>query len=178
MYIIEDVYGFFCEHKDKLANSLMRVAAFPECGVEIYITAENGYPSFQVDVDGKTEYEETASSQKEAEVIYRKLVGLVVDEPPENTMETPDDNAFDPAYLSEADVQRHEELNGATRELLEIFIGVSAEDAGFDTNEISGLAANIAYMLSDTYGLSVKYPIVDMGDDGAVFVMQYPFEPY
>lgn len=173
MFFIKDIWEFFCENKKNLANQYLRVASFPECGAEIYITEEHGLPFFQVDVDERSEYEEAAKSKEDAENIYKKLLKIVIDDDVENDTAEGDEIA---SILTPSDVKRLEELDAATKSMLEIFIGVSAEDACFDKNEIAGLSANIAYLLSDTYGMAIRYPIIEEGEDGAPTVVQYPFE--
>lgn len=154
---VGEIRKFFNENRSALMEEYRLVAEEKGIGVEVYITDEGGFPYFVVEVDGANEYEAKASSETEIERVYSQLLNLYV-------CETEEDGLLD-----DEDINRIAEIHSATEEYLSILLEFEPSEY-FDDDCIEEIASAFEEYLYDTYGLSIRHPIVD-GDK----VIQYPY---
>lgn len=158
---VYDIWDFFIEHFDELGKKFLLVASFPEDGLNIYITEENGLPYFSVDLDGKTEHEVSTTSRAGAENTYRNLLNLFLEESdPEEVDEV----------LSNEQLDRVEEILCAVEDLLTVLLECHPDEVGIEDGDLDDIASSIEELLFDEYKCSIRHPTEVDGE-----VVEYPF---
>lgn len=154
----EGLWDYFSAHRTDLANNYHMIASDEESGVEIYLTEENGFPCFTVEVDGCTEFEEQTSSKVDAEKTYDNLLDLFVAD-----SELCDEN-------EDTDSVRIHEILTAARDFLEVLIEKDPSNAGIEPWDIDEIVSVVEERLFYDMGISVRHPA---NIDGKI--VQYPF---
>lgn len=153
---VEEIRGFFNMNKSSLRDEYRLVAEEEEDGIEVYITSENELPYFTVELEGVVEYEAEASSEAEIETVYSQLLNLFI-------------CGYESDPEKEADcAARVAEIYDATIEYLSILLEGNPRDY-LEDDCVEEIASVFEEFLYDSYGLSVRHPIVDGGK-----IIQYP----
>lgn len=154
----DEVWSFFQKNKDRCTKEMIAIAENTDTEYAVYLTEENGYPTFSVcKGDGKPEYEEGAISENDctdtAKRCYLKYLFPVIvrndkttileDEDAEDGFETRQD-------VEDAMYEREDELRLALCDFMQVALREGGD--GVD--------------IMDTYG-------VDMVDDILDFVLEY-----
>lgn len=152
-----EIRSFFNENKSTLKNEYCLVAEREDTGVEVYITEECGLPCFTVEVNGCVENEVRVTYETQIENDYFMVLNLYIY----------DDN--DDEFLDAIDIERLEEIHSATLDYLSVLLECEP-DGFFDDDCTEEIASAFEEYLYNTYGISVRHPIVDGNR-----VIQYPF---
>lgn len=153
-----ELWDYFSSHRTDLANNYHMIASDEENGVEIYLTEDNGFPCFTVEVDGCTDFESQTSSEVDAENTYGNLLDLFIAGP-----ESYDED-------EEKDDIRIHEIFTAARDFLEILLEEDPSDAGVEPWDIDELVSAVEERLFYDMGISVRHPAQVNGK-----IVQYPF---
>lgn len=152
---VEEIRKFYNENRLSLQKEYRLVANQEEAGIEIYLTEENGFPYFTVEMEGGVEYEASASSELEIEKVYAQLLNLYI-------CEDEEDFGVD-------DLERIDEINTATYDYLSTLLECDPENC-LDESCIEEIASLVEEILYNVYGLSVRHPT----EDGER-IIQYPY---
>lgn len=164
----EDIWSFYKEKEEALTRTGLVIADDAENGIEIFITEQYGLPLFVVEVDDRAVYQVGTVDQYNTRVEYEKLLRLFIET-------EVDDDAFNEDFYSYDDLDRLDEVNFATRDLVETFLEGSIEEFGLEEIDLDNIAFEIARVLYDEYGCSVRLPQIVENDDGTESVIQFPF---
>ncbi len=155
MIPVDGLWDYFLTHRSELKNSYHLIADNKEAGVEIYLTEEDGFPYFSVEVDGSTEYETGTVSALDASKEYDDLLTMFIYSEDENDDE---------------DSCRVQDIIAATEDLLAILIEEHPYDAGLLPEDVQKIAEMVEQYLFDNMGISVRHPTEVDG-----VIVQYPF---
>lgn len=170
----EDLWEVFTKNRQLLAKNYMLLAESRE-GFEIYLTEESGMPFFTVECEPDNERVAMSDScgKENAERNYTELLRLyVLDEGNDaGQEEETGEDIFDPD-----DLDRLDEIHGAVEDLVEVFLRFSQAEFDLEEEDIDDIGVAIGQYLMDTYGLSVRYPTIEVDEgSGLDVVVQFPF---
>lgn len=170
----EDLWEVFTKNRQLLAKNYMLLAESRE-GFEIYLTEESGMPFFTVECEPDNERVAMSDScgKENAEKNYTELLNLYVLD--EEDVASKDEETVEDVFEPD-DIDRLDELHGAVEDLVEVFLRFSQAEFDLEEEDIDDIGVAIGQYLMDTYGLSVRYPTIEVDDDsGLDVVIQFPF---
>lgn len=154
----DEVWSFFQKNKDRCSKEMIAIAENTDTEYAVYLTEENGYPSFSVcKGDGEPEYEEGAISENDCTDTAKRcylqyLFPVIVRDDKTTILEEEDsEDGFETRQdMEDAMYEREDELRLALCD----FMQVALREDGDGTD------------IMDTYG-------VDMVDDILDIVLEY-----
>lgn len=163
MIPVEEIWSFWLQHKQELEDKYICIASNEAEEIDIYLTNDYGFPTFQIEVAGIDEVTEFSIEKEDTEETYQRILHVMIGDTTEE--------------LSTDDRNRVDEITAAVTDMLEILMENPACKCGFDETEIDSLVLDIETLLCEKYGALVRHPELRMDEKtGKKIVVQYPYE--
>lgn len=159
----DEVWSFFQKNKDRCNEEMIAIAENTGTEYAVYLTEENGYPSFSVcKGDGEPEYEEGAISENDctdtAKRCYLKYLFPVIVRDDKTTILEEEDNEDDfgtMQNMEDAIYEREDELRLALCDFIQVVLRESGD--GVDIMDIYGVD-----MVDDILGFILEYMATEL----------------
>lgn len=158
---VEQLWSF-CTTNIKLLTSqhlLLGETTKDGLNISIYVTEENDFPFFTVEVNGEESYVARTSSRTEAEDAYKVLLNLFVEE------EEPEEE------LDSEEERRADEILCAVEDMLCVMLEVHHSEAGLQEDDLDAVAYAVEDFLYQEYGFSIWHPRKIDGE-----IVSFPFD--
>ena len=171
---VPELWDFFFQNRQTLADNYMLMADSPEELVEVYLTEEHGFPYFTIEINGVCEFKAGTVSREDAEGTYREILDLLT--PIAETCNSSDNEDGGDEIFDDNDLSRLDEIDEAANEFLTQLLEYSPEELCMDQDDIDLFVSMVEEYLFETHGFQVRHPtIVEIGDGNDPIVIQYPF---
>lgn len=176
----DEVWSFFQKNRDRCSKEMIAIAENTDTEYAVYLTEDNGYPSFAVCKGvGEPEYEEGAISENDCgDTAKRCYVKYLL---PAVACDAKDNIACQTA--EDAIYEREDELRFALCDFLEIVLredgdGLEAMDI-YGVEMIDEMLDRILECIATEFCLEVYRPtIITDEDTGCELYVEYPYEDY
>ena len=179
-----EIWEYFEENKFRLKDHMHRIAKNDEYGVEIYLTNDDGNPSFLIAADGTEIYSVTAVDQKSCESLVKEIYdNYLTYKLFEKLSEDKDSKDDEEEELTQEQLEameiefREDDMNYAVKDMLDVFLGGGGVADYFDNvddicEELKDIICELLYC---KYRIEPYRPSYVEYDDGTVKYEEYPY---